>query len=243
MFKRSMKISLRNPDAFGQAIIVPAFLMWMFATVFSASMDVGYGINYIDFIVPAVILQTVSQAVAHTAIWVNTDIGRGIVDRFRSMPISKSALLSGHVLASVVRNLMSTAIVIGVAFAVGFRPQASLTEWLVAIGIIVLVMFALTWIAVIAGVRAKAPENTTGYLFILFLLPFISSGFAPTESLPSWLRWFAENQPMTPIIDSLRGLWMGIPTDGAIPLALLWAGGITIVAAVLSVHLYKRKLS
>ena len=243
MFKRCMMTSLRNPETIGMAIIAPAIVMWIFATVFGGTVDVGADFNFIDFIVPGILLQTVAQAIQTTAISVNNDIQRGVVDRFRSMPIAKSALLTGHVTAGVVRNILTTAVVIGVAFAVGFRPQASFLDWLAIAGIIILFMVALTWVAVFAGVKAKAPENTTGSLFLLFILPFLSSGFTPTENLPSWLQWFAQHQPMTPVIDALRGLMMNTPTDGAIPIALAWSAGITIVAALGSVHLYKRKMS
>jgi ABC-2 type transport system permease protein len=146
------------------------------------------------------------------------------------MGIAKSALLTGHVASGVVRNIITTAVVIGVAFIVGFRPQAGFLAWLAIIGIIIFVMVALTWIAVLAGVKAKAPENTTSGLFLLFILPFLSSGFTPTENLPSWLQWFAQHQPMTPIIDALRGLMLDMPTGNAIPIALAWCAGITIVS-------------
>ncbi|MCL2752902.1 MAG: ABC transporter permease [Defluviitaleaceae bacterium] len=242
MFKRCLTATLRNPEAFGAAIIAPAMVMFLFGTIFGNVMDVGY-VNYIDFIVPGIILQTVAQGTISTAISVNNDLHKGIIDRFRSMPIAKSAVLNGHVLASVMRNILTTAVVIGVAIAIGFRPQAGILDWLVIAGVFILFMFALTWISVIAGLAAKAPENTTGMLFLLFILPFLSSGFVPTESLPNWMRGFAEHQPMTPIIDATRSLFLGHPPGNSLPIAIIWSTGIIIVATIFSIQIYKRKLS
>jgi len=242
MFKRCMITTLRNPDAIGMAIIAPAFLMWLFGAVFSNVMDVG-DYNYINFIVPGIILQAFGQATVAVTVTVNNDMSKGIIDRFRSMPIAKSAVLMGHVLASVVRNVITAAIIIGVAFAVGFRPQASFVDWLVIAGVLILFVIAITWIAVICGLVAKSPESAGSMLFPLFILPFLSSGFAPTETMSSGVRWFAENQPMSPIIDSVRNLTQGVPAGDALPIALLWGAGITIVASIIAVQIYKRKLS
>ena len=240
MFKRCLMATLRNPDAFAAAIIAPACVMFLFGTIFGNVMDVGY-VNYIDFIVPGIVLQTVAQGTMSTAISVNNDLHKGIIDRFRSMPIAKSAVLNGRVLSSVLLNVITTAVVIGVAIAIGFRPQAGILEWLLAAGVFILFMFALTWISVIAGLVAKAPEGTQGMLFLLFILPFLSSGFVPTESLPNWMRGFAEHQPMTPIIDATRALFLGEAPGDALPIALIWGAGLTVIAAVISVQIYKRK--
>ncbi|MCL2386486.1 MAG: ABC transporter permease [Defluviitaleaceae bacterium] len=242
MFKRSMKISLRNPDAIAMAIIVPAFVMWLFGTVFGNITDVGYD-NYINFIVPGIILQAVCQATTAAAITVNNDINKGIIDRFRSMPISKSAVLIGHVLASVARNTLTAAIIIGVAFIIGFRPEAFVADWLLIAAILILFMLAITWLAVICGLVAKTPESAGSMMGPLFILPFLSSGFAPTETMTGAVRWFAENQPMTPIINSTRALMLNTPTENALPLSLIWSVGIIIIAFAVAVQVYKRKLA
>jgi len=242
MFKRCLLISFRNPEAIGTAIIVPAIVMALFGLIFGNVMDVG-DFSYIDFIVPGIILQTTAQGITSTAINVNNDMHKGIIDRFRSMAIAKSAVLTGHVLASVVRNMIATSIVIGVAVAIGFRPQAGIVDWLVVAGILVLYMLAITWIAVICGLIAKTPESAGTMPFLLFVLPYISSGFVPTETLPRGLVWFAENQPMTPIIDVLRGLMLNIHSGNALPIALAWCAGIIAVSFIIAVQVYKRKLT
>jgi len=242
MFKRCLVTSLRNPDTIGTAIIVPALLMALFVFVFGNVMDVG-DYSYIDFIVPGIILQVVAQAVSASAISVNNDMKKGIIDRFRSMAISKSSVLTGQVLAAVVRNMIATAVVIGVAVAIGFRPQAGFVDWLIIAGILVLYMLAITWIGVICGLIAKTPESAGTMPFLLFVLPYVSSGFAPVDSMPAGLRWFAENQPITPIVDSLRALMLDMPYGNSLPLALIWSVGIIVVTFTIAVQIYKRKLS
>jgi len=244
MSMRCLRTMLRSPDAFASAIIVPGLVMWLFGVVFSNIMDFGE-ISVINFIVPGLLLQTMGQSSISTGISINNDMTRGIIDRFRSMPISKSAVLTGHVIASVVRNTIVVAVTISVALLIGLRPQASFVEWLAIAGLLLLVMIALTWISVLGGLTASNAEGVQGKLFLMFVLPYLSTGFVPVEAVDArWLRWFITHQPMTHIIDSLRSLMLGTPVDSnAMMLALAWSGGITIVAFVLSVQIYKRKLS
>jgi len=242
MFMRCLRTTLRNPDAFGQAIIVPAGVMVLFGLVFGNIMDVG-AYSYIDFIVPGVILQTVAQGATASAIGVNNDMMKGIIDRFRSMPIAESSVLTGHVLAAVVRSMITAVVATGIAIAIGFRPDAGFIDWLLIAGVLVLYTLAITWIAVICGLIAKTPESAGTYPFLLFFLPYISSGFAPIESMPAGIRWFAANQPMSPIINSLRALMLNEPTGNSLPLALVWSVGIIILAFIISVAIYKRKLA
>jgi len=147
------------------------------------------------------------------------------------------------VLASIMRNIMTTVVVIGVAVLIGFRPQASFVDWLMIAGILILFMLAITWLAVINGLVAKAVESAGSMMVVLFILPYISSGFVPTETMSGWLRVFAENQPMSPIINVLRALMLGLPMGNALPLALAWSIGITVVAFVVAVQVYKRRLA
>ncbi|MCL1880636.1 MAG: ABC transporter permease [Oscillospiraceae bacterium] len=243
MTKRCLLVSLRNPDGLAITIMVPAMVMALFVLIFGGIADVG-DYSYIDFIVPGIILQTAGQAVAAVAINVNNDMRKGMNDRFRSMQISKSSVLTGHVMASLVRNIISTTIVIGVAFILGFRPTAGFVDWLVISGIIVLYMLMITWISVIAGVVSKSPESASGGIFLLFILPYVSSGFTPLEALPSWLRGFAEHQPMTPIIDSLRGTMLGLPVETrTLTLAIVWCVAITVVSFLIATQIYNRKIS
>lgn len=242
MFKRCLLISLRNPEALLMATITPFFLMLLFGTVFGNIADVG-DINYIDFIVPGIIMQSIGQASQHSAMNVATDMTKGIIDRFRSMSISKSAVLIGHTGAGVVRNAISITIIICTAFILGFRPQADLVDWLIVVGLLMLVNIAISLLAVLCGLISKTAEGSSGLMFPLFILPFISSGFAPTDTMSGGIQWFAKIQPMTPIIDSIRALTLDLPLGNSLWIALVWCVGIIIVAFTASAQVYKRKLS
>jgi ABC-2 type transport system permease protein len=232
---------MRNPEALIQATITPFFLMFLFGTVFGNIADVG-DFNYIDFIVPGIILQSVAQAAQYSAINVTTDMTKGVIDRFRSMPISKSAVLIGHTGAGVVRNTLTTSVIIGTAFILGFRPQGGFVNWIIVVGFLLLINIAMSLIAVLCGLISKTPEGSTGLMFPLFILPFVSSGFAPTETMPRGVRWFAEVQPMSPIIDTIRGFMLDLPANDSQWTALAWCVGIIIIAFVASMQVYKRKL-
>jgi ABC-2 type transport system permease protein len=242
MFKRCLLISVRNPEALVQATITPFFLMFLFGTVFGSIADVGE-YNYIDFIIPGIILQSVAQAAQYSAINVTTDMTKGVIDRFRSMPISKTAVLMGHTGAGIVRNTITASVIIGTAFILGFRPQGGFTNWLIVIGLLLLIVTAFSLIAVLCGLISKTPEGSSGLMFPLFILPFVSSGFAPTETMPSFISWFAEMQPMTPIIDTIRGLMLNLPTGNSLWTALIWCVGIIIAAFVAALQVYKRKIT
>ncbi|MBO1001213.1 ABC transporter permease [Pseudogracilibacillus auburnensis] len=242
MFKRCLLISLRNPEALLMATITPFFLMFLFGTVFGNIADVG-DLNYIDFIVPGIIMQSLGQASQHSAINVATDMTKGIIDRFRSMSISKYAVLIGHTGAGGVRNTISTTVIIGSAFILGFRPQGGFVDWLIVVGLLMLVNIAISLIAVLCGLISKTPEGSSGLMFPLFILPFLSSGFAPTDTMSSGIRWFAEIQPMTPIINSIRALMLDLPLGNSLWIALAWSVGIIIVAFTASTQVYNRKLS
>ena len=240
MFKRNMLIVTRNQENVAMTIITPFFLMLLFGTIFGSVADMGE-LNYIDFIVPGIILQSIAQGTQFTAISVSNDMTRGIVDRYRSMPISKASLLIGHAGSSIVKNLVTAAVIIGTAFIIGFRPQGGIVEWLLVVVVLLLFIIAISWIAILVGVVSRRPEDTINYMFPLFLLPFVSSGFAPTENLPWAIRWFSTHQPMTPIIDSTRNLMMDWEMGNSLWLAIAWCVGISVVAFAAAVHVYKRK--
>jgi ABC-2 type transport system permease protein len=233
---------MRNPEALVQATITPFFLMVLFGTVFGSIADIG-DFNYIDFIIPGIILQSVAQASQYSAINVNTDMMKGIIDRFRSMPISKSAVLIGHAGAGIVRNAITATVIIGTAFILGFRPQGGFMNWILVLGFLMLIIIALSLIAVLSGLLSKTPEGSSGLMFPLFILPFVSSGFAPTDTMPGGIRWFAEIQPMTPIINSIRALMLDMPTDNSLWIALAWCVGIIIMAFFAAAQVYRRKLT
>ncbi|MFD1401725.1 ABC transporter permease [Robinsoniella peoriensis] len=242
MFKRCFIISLRNPETLLTATLIPFFLMVLFGTVFGSISDVG-DFNYIDFIVPGIILQSIGQASQYSAMNVTSDMTKGIIDRFRCMSISKSAVLIGHTGAGVIRGLISNAVIIITALILGFRPQAGVIDWLLAVLFLLLINITVTLIAVLCGMISKSVEGASGLLFPLFILPFMSSGFAPVDTMPGGIQWFAAIQPMTPIIDSLRALTLDLPLGNSLWLALAWCVVLSIGSFTLSMQTYNQKLS
>ena len=243
MFVRSMKLSLRSPDAIVMNTFVPAMLMIIFVYVFGGAMNVG-DISVVNFIVPGIILQCIGQSSPTIAISINNDITKGVVDRFRSMPIAKSSLLVGNVLAAILRSIVTITIVIGTAILVGFRPQAGLAQWFIVIGILVMYISMIAWLGVVSGVFSKDSESAAGLMMLVGVLPFLSSGFVPTDTMPLVLRVFAENQPMTPVINSVRALLLDQPVpEGALCAALLWCVGLTVIFYVIAMYIYNRKVT
>ncbi|MCL2189321.1 MAG: ABC transporter permease [Defluviitaleaceae bacterium] len=241
MIKRCMRISFRNVETLIMATLTPFFLMLLFGTVFGDIADVGGYHSYIDFIVSGIILQAVSQGAQYAAININHDMNKGIIDRFRAMSMNRLAVLAGHAAASVVRSMITTAVIIATGLLVGFRPQGGALALLMAAGIFVLFGVAISWLAVLFGLLSKTAEGSAGYLFPFFILPFVSSGFAPIDTLPRWLRTFAQYQPMTPIIDATRGLMLDMPLNGSLLPALAWCIGIAIFSCIAALQVYKRK--
>jgi len=242
MFKRCLTKTLRSPESMVMAIVVPVVLMVLFGFVFGGIVDLG-DINYINFIVPGIIIQCITNASTATALGIHSDMSTGIIDRFRSMAISKSAVISGHVWVSVIRSMIITAVTVGAAIAIGFRSDAGLADWLLIAAVLTLFIVAVTWLVVIFGLIAKDVESISGAGFLFTVLVFLSSAFAPTDSLPTALRVFAQHQPMTAVINAVRNLMLGFPLDGELGIAIAWCVGITVVAFALSVYIYKSKLT
>lgn len=242
MFKRCLLISMRNPETLLVATIVPFLLMILFGNVFGSIADVGE-YNYIDFIVPGIILQSIAQSSQYSAMNVALDMKKGIIDRFRTMSISKTAGLIGHVGAGVVRNTIATITIIITAFILGFRIQGSILDWLIVMGLLTLVNIAISLFALLSGLLSKTVEGSSGLMLPLFILPFISSGFVPIDALEGGIKWFASVQPMTPIIDSFRSLTLNLPLGNSLLLASIWCVGIIIVSFTLSLRLYKKRVS
>ena len=243
MFKRCLTKNLRSPETVIMALFVPIVMMILFGFVFGGvAGDVG-GFSYINFIVPGIIVQCICNASGSTGMGLHNDMSKGLFDRFRSMQIAKSAFLNGHAWMSILRSIIITIVIIGAGFAVGFRPNAGFTDWLLAAGLMILFIIAVTWVVVIFGLIVKDSEAISGMVFLLTILTFVSSGFAPPETLPTALRIFATHQPMTHVIDATRALLLGLPLGNSLWLALAWSGGITIVAFIAAVQIYKSKLT
>ncbi|MGN7978018.1 ABC transporter permease [Microbacterium sp. 22195] len=237
--RRSLTQSLRDGETLSMSIMLPVTLMLLFTFVFGGAMQTEG--DYVDYVVPGIILLCAGFGAGTTATYVSRDMTTGIIDRFRTMPLRAGAVLTGHVIASLVRNLVATAVVIGVALLLGFHPTANLAEWAAAGAVIALYILAITYLYAAIGLAAGSPEAASGYGFILMFLPYLSSAFVPIDTMPSWLQWIATYQPVTPVIETIRGLLMG--TDlGAQPLwATGWCALIIAAAALWGAWLFGRR--
>jgi ABC-2 type transport system permease protein len=236
---RSLRHVLRSPDTIITTAVMPIAMLLLFVYVFGGAIDAGPG-RYVDYLLPGILLITVASGVAYTSYRLFLDLQAGIVERFRSMPIARSSVLWAHVLTSMVANTISVALVVGIGVALGFRSQATLTGWLGVTAILLLFMFALTWLAVVAGLAARSVDGASAFSYPLIFLPFLSSAFVPTDSMPGPVRWFAEHQPVTAIVDALRDLLAGRPAPDA-DVAVLWCAGLAVVAITLAVVRYRRR--
>jgi ABC-2 type transport system permease protein len=239
---RSLRHILRSPDTIITTAVTPVAIMVLFVFVFGGAIDTG-SYSYIDYMLPGILLITIASGIAYTAYRLFMDMQGGIFERFQSMPIARSSALWAHVLTSLVANLISLVIVIGVAFLMGFRTGASVLAWLGVAAILILFTLALTWLAVIAGLSAKTVDGASAFSYPLIFLPFISSAFVPTETMPPAVAWFAENQPVTPIVNTIRDIFAGQPIGSDIWIALAWCVGILVVAYFSAMAIYRRKIS
>ncbi len=242
LLKRSLRHILRSPDTIITTAVTPIAMLLLFVYVFGGAIDVG-GASYVDYLLPGILLITVASGIAYTAFRLFTDVSGGIFERFQSMPIARSAVLWSHVLTSVVANLTSLVLVVLVALAMGFRSGAGVLAWLAALGIMVLFTLALTWLAVIPGLTATSVDGVSGFSYPLIFLPFISSAFVPTDGMPGPVRWFAEHQPVTPIVNTLRNLFAERPVGDDGWIAVAWCGGLLIVAYALAMRTYRSKVA
>ncbi|GAB3598297.1 ABC transporter permease [Microbacterium tumbae] len=240
---RSLRHILRSPDTIITTAITPIALMLLFVYVLGGAIDTGSAGSYIDYMLPGILLITIASGIAYTAYRLFLDMQGGIFERFQSMPIARSSVLWAHVLTSLASNLVSVAAVVGVAFALGFRTGASFGAWLGVVGILVLFTLTLTWLAVIAGLSAKTVDGASAFSYPLIFLPLLSSAFVPTASMPAPVAWFAEHQPVTSIVETIRSLFGGEPAGVDVWVALAWLVGILVVAYIWSVAIYRRKLN
>ena len=239
MLGRNFKHTLRNPVAVFNSVLFPIVLLLMFVYVIGGAFNIGG--HYIDYATPGMIVLTICYGLSATALAVNSDMTKGIINRFKVMDISRSAVLSAHGAASMLRTVIAIAVLIGVAFAIGFRSNASPLEWLGAIGFIVLVSFATSWITVALGLAAKTPESAGMISVPLVILPFLSSAIVPAGTMGPGVRQFAEYQPFTPIIETVRGLVTGEPSASRAITAAAWCVGIALVGYVWSLSTFKKR--
>jgi ABC-2 type transport system permease protein len=245
MLRRNLLHMRRYPSVTLFLVGMPVVFLLLFVYVFGGTLGAGLGGSggrsaYLAYVVPGILLITIAGGATGTAISVAMDMTEGIIARFRTMAISRAAVLTGHVVGSVIQTMVGLAVVTGVALLIGFRPTAGPARWIAAIGVLVMITFALTWLSVALGMVTKSVESASNLPMPLMLLPFLGSGFVPTDSLPTGSRWFAENQPFTPFIETLRGLLMGTPIGNSALLAVAWCAGITLVCYLWAMKLYNR---
>ncbi|MBA2813840.1 ABC transporter permease [Streptomyces sp. KM273126] len=240
--KRTLRHVTRSIDTIITTVITPVAMMLMFVYVFGGAIDTE-SVSYVNYMLPGILLITIASGISYTAYRLFTDMKNGIFERFQSMPIARSGVLWAHVFTSLVANLISLVIVVGVALLMGFRTGAGVLAWLAVAGILLLFTLALTWIAVIPGLSAASVEGAGAFAYPLIFLPFISSAFVPTETMPGPVRWFAEHQPVTSIVNTIRDLFARQPVGDDIWIALAWCVGILVVAYVLAMAAYRRKIA
>jgi ABC-2 type transport system permease protein len=233
---RSVRHSVRSIDAVMVAVLLPVLILLMFVYVFGGAIDTSG--RYVDYVVPGIILLCAGYGSATTAVSVNQDMTTGVIDRFRSLPIASSGVLTGHVVASVLRNLVSTVIVLGVALLIGFHPHAGVRDWLGAAGVLLAFMVALSWIAACFGLLAKSAEGAGAFSFFIMFLPYVSSAFVPTDTMPAALHAIGAHQPVTPIVETLRSLMLGTH-GGQVVTALAWCAGLAAVGIVAAARLFR----
>jgi len=246
MLRRNLKHMRRYPSLTLMLVGIPVIFLLLFVYVFGGTLGAGLGpgsggrTEYVNYVVPGILLMTIAGVVQGTAISVAMDMAEGIIARFRTMAIFRPSVLTGHVVGSMIQTGLGMAVVTIVALVVGFRPTASPAEWMGAIALLTLIALALTWLTVAMGLASKGVETASNVPMPLLLLPFLGSGFVPTDSMPEALRWFADNQPFTPMIETLRGLLLGTPIGNSAVLAVAWCVAITAVGYVWAKSVYNR---
>ena len=242
MTGRSLRHITRSPDTIITTAVMPIAFMLLFVYVFGGAIQTGSG-KYVNYLLPGILLITIASGIAYTAYRLFLDMQSGIFERFQSMPIARSSVLWAHVLTSLVANVISLVVVVLVALLMGFRSGAGVLAWLAVVGILMLFTIALTWLAVIPGLTAKSVDGASAFSYPLIILPFVSSAFVPTESMPGPVRAFAENQPVTSIVNAIRDLYAQQPVSTDIWIALAWCLGLLSVAYALAIGIYRRKIS
>jgi ABC-2 type transport system permease protein len=238
---RTLRHVTRSPDTIITTAITPIAMMLLLVYVFGGAIDTG-SVSYVNYMLPGILLITIASGISYTAFRLFADIQGGIFERFQSMPIARSGVLWAHVLTSLVANVISLVVVVGVALLMGFRSGAGVAAWLAVAGILILLTLALTWIAVITGLTAKSVDGAAAFAYPLIFLPFISSAFVPTDTMPGPVRAFAEHQPVTSVVNAIRDLFTQQPVGTGIWTALAWCVGILIVAYLFANLSYRRRI-
>jgi len=241
LLHRNLVHALRYPAMSLSTLLMPLIFLLLFKYAFGNTLGAGIGGSYINYLTPGMLIMTGTSSMVGTSVSVCTDMTEGVVDRLRTMSISRFALLAGHVLGNVVQTLLSMGVLLGAAVAIGFRPHADALKWLGAIGVAALTAWAMTWVAMAMGLSAKAPEGASNLPMPIILLPFLGSGFVPATSMSPRLRQFAEYQPFTPITETLRGLLLGTPIGSEWIQAVGWCAALTVLGYVFSRRLFDRR--
>jgi ABC-2 type transport system permease protein len=252
MLRRNLKRQLRYPTVMFFVIGIPVVFLLLFVYAFGGTLGAGLGGpddiatggdrgDYVNYVTPGILLLGVAGAAQGTAIAIAMDMTEGIIARFRTMAIFRPSILIGHVVGSVIQSILALAVVVGVAVLVGFRPTANALEWVLTAGVLTMTAVALTWLSAALGLVSKTVESASNLPMPLMLLPFLGSGFVPTDSMPTALRWFAEYQPFTPIIETVRGLLLGTAIGSSAIQAVAWCVGLTVVGYVWAKHLFNRE--
>ncbi|HEY5275490.1 MAG TPA: ABC transporter permease [Coriobacteriia bacterium] len=246
MLRRNLRHFKRYPSMTAFMVGIPVVLLLLFVYVFGGALGAGLGgvsggrDAYVAYVVPGILLLTIALAAQGTAISVAIDMTEGIVARFRTMAISRASVLTGHVVGSVIQTALALVVVMGVALLIGFRPTTGPLAWVAAAGLLALTSLALTWLSVALGMSTRSVETASNLPMFLMLLLFLGSGFVPTQTMPDGIRWFAENQPFTPIIETLRGLLLGTPIGNSGVIAVAWCAAISLVGFLWARRLYER---
>ncbi len=246
MLRRNLRHMQRYPSMTLLILGMPVIFLLLFVYIFGGTLGAGLGgladsrAVYVNYVTPGIIMLTVAAAAQATAISVAMDMTEGIIARFRTMAISRASVLTGHVLGSMIQSLLSVAVVIGIAVLIGFRPTASLAEWIAAAGVVAMISFALIWLSVALGLVSKSVETASNLPMFLLLLPFLGSSFVPTGSMPAGIRWFAEYQPFTPATETLRGLLLGTPIGDKAIITAAWCAGIALFSYLWARRLFSR---
>ena len=238
MSGRCLRLSRRNPEALLTSLMLPVMLMLLFVYLFGGAIETGT--RYVTYVVPGLLLLCAGYGASITAVSVANDMRGGIVDRLRSLDVGGAAFLAGHVTASVARNAASTTLVLAVGLLIGFRPDADALEWVTAAGVLLAFVLALSWLAAVIGLLARSPEGANGFTFFVMFLPYPSSAFVPVDTMPSWIQGFAEHQPVTPVIETIRSL-LGTPAGSSPWQALAWCAALLTISITLAGVLFRRR--
>ena len=239
MSGRCLRLSRRNPEALLTSLMLPVMLLLLFVYLFGGAIETGT--RYVTYVVPGLLLLCAGYGASITSVSVANDMTGGIIDRLRSLDVGGAAFLAGHVTASVARNAASTTVVLAVGLLIGFRPDADALEWVAAAGVLLVFVLALSWLAAVIGLLARSPEGANAFTFFVMFLPYPSSAFVPVATMPSWIQGFAEHQPVTPVIETIRSLLLGTPAGSSPWQALAWCAALLTVSITLAGVLFRRR--